>query len=103
VAYAATQWGDPDLEAFARYAPLDLLTAWTPAHTDPATLTFRFEVRAAHPARGTRPDRWIGTGDAPAQRALQALLEGGARCAVVGAPRRDRGAMEVPLRMGRPK
>jgi hypothetical protein len=102
-AYAATQWRDPELEVLARFAPLELLTAWTPAHSDPATLTCRFEVSAARLGAGegsgrAGPDRWIGADDPSAQRDLQALLEDGRRFRIIGPPRHEGGRSGLPIR-----
>jgi hypothetical protein len=87
-----TQWGNPALRLHARLGPLELLSAWTPAHSDPATLTYRVSVDeaalrqlardpagrvAAPPAAFT-----VDSDDLPALRALQARIEAGERFAV---------------------
>jgi hypothetical protein len=107
-AYAATQWRDRELEVIARFAPLELLTAWTPAHSDPATLTCRFEISAARleaarlgAGEGSARDdsgRWIDADDPSAQRDLQAMLEDGRRFHIVGPPRPEGGRRRVPVR-----
>ncbi len=102
-AYAAAQWRDRELEVIARFAPLELLTAWTPAHSDPATLTCRFEVSASRRGAedgfgGAEPGRWIDVDDPSAQRDLQVLLEDGRRFHVTGPPREEGGRRRVPVR-----
>ena len=90
------------MAALVRFAPLELLTAWTPAHSDPATLTCRFDVatlcldEACAPAVVPEGSdvRWIG--DDAARREVQTALESGRRFEVVGPP----GAGGVPIREG---
>ncbi len=88
--YAAVPWGSPVLAALAPLAPLELLTAWTPAHSEPATMTCRFAV-AAEPGRETSPPAtmWIAPDDHDGQRRLQSGLESGGRYEVVGSPGPD--------------
>lgn len=105
-----TQWGSPKLATYAKFAPLTLLTAWSPAHDDPGTLAFRFEVSEERIARALDPDfgrpvapRWLDTGDETALQAAQARLEAGARIAVVGSPT-ERGAIRyVPIEEAEPR
>lgn len=110
-AYGAAQWGSAELAAHGRFAPLELLTAWTPAHSHPDTLTWRFEVspkRVADaladgpPTAGDQPNaRWVDGDDETAFKALQARLEAGRRFQITGPPRPGRieGAQAcVPLR-----
>jgi hypothetical protein len=96
VQLGVTQWRHPALRLHARLGPLALLSAWTPAHSDPATLTYRVGVDEAalrHLARD--PDGRVATppaelvvdsDDEPALRALQARVEAGERLAVVAPP-----------------
>ncbi len=100
-AYAATQWRDWELDVIAGFAPLELLTAWTPAHSDPATLTCRFECSAGRLDAGegfAGPGRGIDVDDPSALRDLQALLEDGRRFYVMGPPRQDGWRRRVPVR-----
>lgn len=100
-AYGAAQWRSTELPVHARYAPLELLTAWTPAHSHPATATWRFEVTAARIAAALEPApapagdgaRWVSCDDASALRSVQAEIEAGRRVAILGPPRGD----AVPL------
>ena len=100
----ATQWGSPKLAAYARFAPLTLLTAWSPAHDDPRTLAFEFEVTSSRIERALDPDRpapvtrqLLDVGDEAALRAAQQRIEAGYRISVVGPPI-ERGAVRyVPI------
>ena len=45
--YGATQWDSSALFIHAKFGPLGLMTAYTPAHSEPLTLTYFFEVTEA--------------------------------------------------------
>lgn len=103
----ATQWRSPQLGLYAGLGPLRLLTAWTPAHDNPATCTFR--VRTDDPARErllrgdlTGPEgihRYLDADDPSAMRRLQLEIEAGLEVAIVG-PAEIRGAeTRVPLQL----
>jgi hypothetical protein len=105
----ATQWDSEALRVHTKLGPLELLTAWTPAHADPATLTYRVRIdetglraaagdlSAVRPER-PRPDLTIAAGDEPALRALQARIEAGERFAICGPPSDDdAGVRLVPV------
>jgi hypothetical protein len=102
--YGTSQWRSPTLAVHARFGPLDLLTAYTPAHSLPSTVTFRFPVsegrlrRALGDAepRARRP-RFIDADDQEGLRRLQAEIEAGARYRIVGAPVRRGGFTRVPV------
>jgi hypothetical protein len=91
-----TQWDSAALFVHTRMGPLELLTAWTPAHSHAASLTYRATIddaallRLARAPGGevARPpaDRWIDSGDHAAIEALQARIEAGERFCVVGPP-----------------
>ena len=96
----ATQWDSAALHVHTRFGVLELLTAWTPAHAFPATLTYRLDVtpacvRAAlgdpDAVRVERPEPTIRirAGDEPAMRALQERIEAGERFVVTGPPGDD--------------
>lgn len=104
----ATQWSSRALRVHARMGPLRLLTAWTPAHTYPASLTYRAELddaallrlagdpegSAARPA----PTAWIGSDDHAAMQALQERIEAGERWCVAGPPEpAQHGQQRVPI------
>ena len=84
-AYAAAPWQSPVVTALTQLAPLELLTAWTPAHSEPATMTVRFAV--SPPGDETpEPETWIATDDTHAHRRLQSALESGRRFEIIGPP-----------------
>jgi hypothetical protein len=62
--YATAQWCSPTLGVHTRFGALELLTAYTPAHSLPATLTFRFDVT------DERIERALSDEPAPPERAL---------------------------------
>jgi len=109
--YATTQWRSPTLAIHARFAPLELLTAYTPAHTLCATLTFRFEasddrIAAALAGESRTPAsaatasptlRLLDADDEAQMREVQAEIEAGARFSIVGPPVREGAATLVPL------
>lgn len=104
-----TQWDSRALGVHTRMGPLRLLTAWTPAHTYPASLTYQVDLDdasllrlagdpAAPPARLPAPELWIRSDDHPAMEALQARIEAGERLCVAGLPERlDEGRQRVPI------
>ena len=101
----AIQWRSPQLALFAGLGPLELMTAWTPAHDNPATCTFRVRTDDAARERLLRGDlvgaegihRYLDADDPQAMQELQAEIEDGLRVAVVG-PEEIRGAeTRVPL------
>jgi hypothetical protein len=103
-----TQWDSAALHVHARLGPLDLLTAWTPAHSEPASLTYRAAIDdaalrnlACDPAGDVArppPDAWIDSEDRAAIMALQERIEAGERLSVVGPPRPIvKGRQRVPI------
>ena len=107
-AYGAAQWRSSELAAHGRFAPLELLTAWTPAHSHPDTLTWRFEVSpkriaaaladGAGSVGGQHNVGWVGGDDKTALKALQARLEAGHRFQITGPPQGEGSKARVPLR-----
>lgn len=104
----ATQWDSPALKIHTRLGPLALLTAWTPAHSEPWTLTYRVELsdaRLRHLARdadGRIPepyiDGWMQSDDHDEMRRLQAEIEQGAAVSVAAGPETvDGGVVRIPL------
>lgn len=91
-----TQWDSRALHVHTRMGPLALVTAFTPAHSEPRSLTYRaatddaalrslarepgVTLRRPPAALHVRPD------DEAAMRALQARIEAGERLAVVDRP-----------------
>lgn len=93
----ATQWTSPALHVHTRFGPLELLTAWTPAHADSATLTYRLRLTdqlLVDVVSGTarRVDMveseltWVEPFDMRTIRLLEGRIERGERLAVVGPP-----------------
>ena len=105
--YGATQWSSRALFIHTKFGPLDVHTAWTPAHSEPRTLTYGFAVTdesllAACRAPGhvlprPAPDAWIASDDTEAMVALQDRIEAGERFVVPCAPRREAGRQLVPI------
>jgi hypothetical protein len=104
---ATCQWRGPQLGLFAGMGPLELLTAWTPAHDNPTTCTFRTRTDRSAQARLLRGDvtgpegihRYLDADDIEAMKALQREIERGLNIAVVG-PAETRGAeTRVPLQV----
>ncbi len=105
--FGATQWDSEALHIHTRFGPLDLITAWTPAHSEAATLTYRFDIteeRLRHalgdPAAKLaypEPDLEVDQADEALMQRLQAEIEQGARYVVAGRPRRVSGHQRVPL------
>lgn len=108
--YGATQWKSRALYVHVRFGPLDLYTAYTPAHSLPETLTYGFEVsddKLRHAAGDPsvalefpEPDRHLHADDIEGMQALQREIEGGARYAIAGAPA-VRGGMDAVLPIAR--
>lgn len=91
----ATQWTSPALHVHARFGPLELLTAWTPAHANPATLTYRLRLnqdRLVAAATGGRRTadlanaHWIQPSDHGSIQSLETRIERGEAFAIVGPP-----------------
>ncbi len=108
-AYGATQWRSPKLDVHARFGPLELVTAWTPAHSDPNTLTFRFPVTAERIDHALMSDdtpltehgddiRWIDCDEQGELRQLQAEIESGRRFLIVDGPTITGAYTRVPIR-----
>lgn len=105
--YGATQWSSTALYIHVKFGPIDLLTAYTPAHSEAKTLTYRFEAsdHALLAAVGNpeysfdrpEPELWIEARDTEAMIALQDRIEAGERFLIPSAPRREDGRIEVPV------
>lgn len=102
--WGACQWRSSHLAVHARFGPLDLVTAWTPAHSNPRTLTYRFPVtperierafgRAAPLGGGVR---WVDCDDDRELQALQREIEAGRRLQVLGPPVEDGAWTRAPV------
>lgn len=91
-----TQWASRALYIHTRMGPLELLTAWTPAHSEAWSLTYRIDLdepALLHLARDPRgkvarpePDDWIDSEDHAAMQRLHERLEAGERWCIPNAP-----------------
>jgi hypothetical protein len=102
--YATSQWRSPTLAVHSRFGPLEVLTAYTPAHSLPATVTFRLPVSEGRLRRALghcelqlRRPRLVDADDEMGLRRLQEEIEAGARYRIVGAPLRRGGFTRVPV------
>lgn len=104
----AVQWDSPALFVHSRFGPLELLTAWTPAHAEPATLTYEWVVTDERLRSGMgdpgvtlpRPpaEFEVAGNDPAAMQALQTRIESGERFVMPGPPTRgEDGAFRVPI------
>ncbi len=94
--YGATQWTSSSLGIHMTMGDLELLSAYTPAHTHEETFSYRIEVddarlESALEAGWKRPtkaaDATFGADDPEAIRALHDEIEGGARFALANVER----------------
>jgi hypothetical protein len=105
--YGATQWDSSALHVHVKFGPLELVTAYTPAHSESKTLTYAFTVTddallgamgAPDVAFDRAPaDIWIHPEDTASMVGLQSRIESGDRFVIPFAPRGD-GAVPVALR-----
>jgi len=105
--YAISQWRSPKLEEYVELGPLELVTAWTPAHSMPRTLSFRLQfddihmpglvyAPSVHPA-SPPPNALLDVDSAADLQALQRDLEAGEKIYVVGKPIHHGASVRVPL------
>ena len=111
--YGVTQWRSPKLDTYIDLGPIELLTAWTPAHSLPRTLTFHlapdeFSIQtllvapAMHPL-APAPDELLDPDDPAALRTLQGRIEAGWQVRVVGRPSGFGAHLRVPLSVRSPE
>lgn len=103
----ATQWASPSLFIHAKFGPLELVTAYTPAHTEPETLTYavdlddlRLRATLGDPSvriERPRPTLELRSDDVAGMRALQDRIEAGERFCITGPPRREGDVNFVPI------
>ncbi len=103
--WSVTRWRSELVGLFAGLGPLEVVTAWTPAHDYPTTVTFKFtpnEMGRERLLRGARIDResvstWMDADDTVAMQQLQSDIEEGATVYVLGRAE-DRGTdVRYPL------
>lgn len=106
VVYGATQWRSPALGVHVRFGALELVTAHTPAHSNPRTLTYRVRVSTSSlrlsatgsaPALEVRGTRLIDADDEAAQKRLHERLRAGESYAIVGPPRTEGDRVLIPI------
>ena len=106
--WGATQWLSKALYIHVKFGPLDLQTAYTPAHSEHETLTYGFRVteaalRASMGDPGVQlprpaPSFWLEGHDVAGMQALQDRIEQGERFAIPDAPRATPdGGVQVPI------
>ena len=95
--YGATQWSSASLNIHLNMGEMELLSAYTPAHTHPETFVYKIDVDLARVAAALKPAwsrpskgglRFIDADDADAIHALHSELEGGARLRLLRVERR---------------
>jgi hypothetical protein len=105
--YGTAQWRSNKIENFVSMGPLDVITAWTPSHSDRRTLTWRLQLErflteAAIIKPGTSPaappaTHMLDVDDNNALKALQREIEAGVRYQIVGPPTTRGSIVQVPL------
>jgi len=98
-----TQWCSPKLHVHALFAPLTVLTAWLPAHTEPATCTFRFDAGEERIARALTggiaesEGELLDVSEVSVLQDLQREIEAGHSVRIVGLPREAGARLDVPF------
>jgi hypothetical protein len=105
--YGATQWSSRSIGLHLRLGPMELLCAYTPAHTHPETFAYRIEVSDEALLASLRPgwhapepagERVLDADDAGGIRRLHDDIERGERWQLVAAERREGTAQRLHLR-----
>jgi hypothetical protein len=106
--YGGTQWRSTRLSEFVSLGPLEVITAYTPNHSVPKTLTWRLELKrplieaalisdgasvAALPAT-----HMLDVDDEDALKRMQSDIEAGIRYHIVGQPTTRGSIVQVPVR-----
>ena len=98
--YGATQWDSESIALHLRFGEMNLLSAYTPAHTHPETLSYLIEVdadrlsaclEAGHVQPKPESERVLEANDSAAIRALHDAIEAGERWQMVRAERAEGG------------
>lgn len=106
--YTTTQWRSSELRVHTKFGELELLTAYTPAHSEARTLTYRFNVSDESIKRAlsgkdaySDPPSGVSYFDADnvdGMTDLQRKIENGERYFVCGRAVRDGSTTWIPLR-----
>lgn len=108
--YGATQWDSSSLNIHLSLGPMNLLCAYTPAHTHLHTFAYRIDSNDEDLTRPLRPgfrhptdggDRHLDAGDDPAILALHEDIEAGAKWQLHRVERRGEDAQRLWLRLAR--
>ena len=107
VLYGATQWHSKALHIHAKFGPLDLVTAYTPAHSEPMSLTYRVEISlngllnaCGDPSaviERRAPTQLLDADDVQGVRLLQDQIERGASYQIVDRPRHEGTKTLLPI------
>jgi hypothetical protein len=105
--YGMTQWRAPKLDLYVDLGPLELLSAYTPAHSLPRTLSFRTPINELHLSTllmGTRmhplsppPNVLIDVDDVEQLKQVQREIEEGWRYSLVFEPETRGTYVQAPL------
>lgn len=105
--FGTTQWRSQKLDTYVDLGPFELVTAYTPAHSLPRTLSFRIDVEPMHLITllaGPRihpsaapPNAFIDPDSPDDLKALQSEIEDGMQVFVVGHPAYYGSQVRVPL------
>jgi hypothetical protein len=101
--YGTAQWRAPELSLHATLAPLEILSAWTPAHDLHRSLVFRAQIDEARLTHSLTVfdeppgSDHVDVDDDEALQALQARIEAGARVRVVAQPVRAGPLTQAPI------
>lgn len=107
--YGATQWDSASIGLHLRLGDMQLLSAYTPAHTHPETFAYRIDVADAvltrsllqgYAAPKTEGERILRADDHDGIRKLHDDLERGEKWTLVRAERREGGPQRLHLRRG---
>lgn len=109
ILYGTSQWRSERLGSYVSFGPLEVVTAYTPAHSVRRTLTWRLHLQqfgvesALMKPGGVSPSappatHMLDVDDEEALIALQRDIERGVRVAIVGPPSTRGSIVQVPLR-----
>ncbi len=105
--YGATQWQSKSIGLHARLGDIQVLSAYTPAHTHAETFSYLIEIEDEKLVRSLLPgwkpnivegDRTFAADDCEAIQRLQAEIENGARFEILYAKRVKGAASKIHLR-----
>ncbi|MCA9562596.1 MAG: hypothetical protein KC561_03860 [Myxococcales bacterium] len=107
ILYGATQWHSRALHIHTKFGNLDLVTAYTPAHSEHMTLTYRVEVSlngllnaCGDPSASIErpePEFWLDAADEAHAIQMQDQIEAGTRYQIVGPPQMSGDSVRLPL------